>query len=133
MRMYSRAILTSLVLIVVTITMVGCGRRGALERMNASQTEMITIDYQATPVEDTMPAQDSGAQAGKTDSTTINTTAPTATPNMASQKDSSKDRSDAQLDQLMDELETALDELEASTVEADQDALLDATLATLGK
>ena len=133
MRMYSRAFITSLVLIVVTITMVGCGRRGALERMSASQTEMITIDYQATPVEDTMPAQDSGAQARQADSTTSNTTAPTATPKMAAQKDSSKELSDAQLDQLMDELETALDELEASIAEADQDALLDATLATLGK
>ena len=133
MRMYSRAFITSLVLIVVTITMVGCGRRGALDRMNASQTEMITIDYQATPVEDTMPTQDSAAQARQADSMTSNTTAPTATPMMASQRDSSKDLSDAQLDQLMDELETALDELEASTAEADQDALLDATLATLGK
>ena len=74
-----------------------------------------------------------GVQLLQADSTTSNTTAPTATPKMAAQKDSSKDRSDAQLDQLMDELETALDELEASIAEADQDALLDATLATLGK
>ena len=128
MRVYSRIWKTGIVLIVAVMMLAGCTRRGVLERLNASQPEVIIIDMQATPVQTAMPAPNDGTQATQAGSTT-NNNQPTAPPKTAT----STDGSDVQLEQLMDELETALNELEASTTKADQDALLDSTLAALGK
>ncbi len=129
MRVYSRILKTGLVLIVAAMMLAGCTRRGVLERLNASQPEVITIDMLATPAQTAMPAPNDGTQAGQAGSTTSNESVPAAT----SKATSSNDESDAELEALMDELETALDELEAAITKADQDTLLDSTLAALGK
>ena len=129
MRVFSKIWKTVLVLIVAVMMLAGCTRRGVLERLNASQPEVFTIDVQATPVQTAMPAPNNSTQATQAGSTTSNANLPTATPKTVS----SEDGSDAQLEQLMDELETALDELEFAITKADQDALLDSTLAALGK
>lgn len=128
MRVYSRIWKTGIVLIAAMMLLAGCTKRGVLERLNAAQPEVITIDMQTTPVQTAMPAPNNSTQATQAGSTTSNNQ-PTATPKTAT----STDKSDAQLEQLMDELETALDELESAVTKADQDSLLDSTLAALGK
>lgn len=132
MRVYSRIWKTGLVLIVATMLLAGCNRGSIRERLSASQPDVVTIDMQSTPAQTAMPSPNSGTQANPAGSTTSNNL-PTATPKTASQNAASADESDAEIDQLMDELETALSELESATTKADQDALLDATLAALGK
>ncbi len=129
MRVNSRILKTGLVLIVVTMMLAECTGRGILGRLNASQTEVVTIDMKATPLQTEMPVPNNVTQAAQSGSATSNANPPTTSPKTAT----STDESDAELEVLMDELGTALDELEASTTKADQDSLLDSTLAALGK
>jgi len=123
MRRFSEIGTVVLALVMAALLCTGYGRRGALERFRAAQTETVTMELQPLEAETAMPAPDSTAIPQQANISP----AQTATPNASSHQ------SDSQTSQLIEELETVLDELDTAISKADQDALTDVALTALGK
>jgi len=127
MRRRGRIGIVVLAMLIAMMLLTGCGRRGVVERFEMTQAEMVTIDLQSTPVQNTMPPPDSATQAEES----ATAPAPTATPE--SGKDTAPNAIDADLTWLMDELDAVLDDLEDTIATADQDTMSDSALSALGK
>lgn len=124
MRKLGRTSLIILTLLTAGLMLAGCRRRGALERLEAAQTETVTVEMQQIEQQAAMPAPETGTQAQPTA-----TAAPTATPKSSA----SSTTSGTDWDALMNDLDDTLDALDDSIYSADQDALTDTALIALGK
>lgn len=113
-----------LVLLTAGLMLSGCGRRGALERFEAAQTETVTVELQPIEQQTAMPVPEAAMQAQQT-------TVPSTTPNVSASAATNGTETD--WNAMMDDLESTLDGLEHAIASADQDALTDAALIALGK
>ena len=113
-----------LVLLTAGLMLSGCGRRGALERLQAAQTETVTVELQPIEQQTAMPVPEAAMQAQQT-------TEPSTTPNVSASGATNGTETD--WNAMMDDLESTLDGLENAITSADQDTLTDAALIALGK
>jgi cytoskeletal protein RodZ len=124
MRKLGRIFWIVLVLLTAGLMLSGCGRRGALERLKAVQTETVTVELQPIEQQSAMPAQETGTQVQQTAS-------PSTSPDVSIS--TATTGTDTDWNAMMDDLESTLDGLENAIASADQDALTDAALIALGK
>ena len=112
-------------LLIATVSLAGCGRRGLVERFEMAQAETVTIDLQPATAQNTIPPPDSATQVEQ------NATAPAPTATPESGQEAAPNASDTDLSWLMDELDAALDDLEDTIATADQDTMSDSALNAL--
>ncbi len=111
----------------------GCGRRESPDRESASEIVVFQMDIQMTQKpEETSAEIESKSMAEQNARANIDAT-PTVAPKITGNSSMENSTSDPEIDALMDDLESILNELNATINMTDQDALTDATLATLGK
>lgn len=112
-------------LLIATVSLAGCGRRGLVERFEMAQAETVTIDLQPATAQNTMPPPDSATQAEQ------NAIAPASTVTPELGQEAPPNASDTDLSWLMDELDAVLDDLEDTITKADQDTMSDSALKAL--
>jgi len=112
-------------LLIATVSLAGCGRRGHVERFEMAQAETVTIDLQPATAQNMMPPPDSATQAEQ------NAIAPASTVTPEPGQADAANANDTDLSWLMDELDAALDDLEDTIAKADQDTMSDSALKAL--
>lgn len=124
MRNLGKISVMMLVLLTAGLMLSGCGRRGALKRLQATQTETVTVELQPIEQQTAMPVPEAAMQAQQT-------TVPSTTPDVS--VSAATNGTETDWNAMMDDLESTLDGLENAIASADQDTLTDAALIALGK